>query len=668
MNFANATFLWGLLALSIPIIVHLFNFRKAKLIQFSNVRFLDQVKKKSSTTRQLKHLLILFCRMAFLAFLVLAFAQPYIPGQEEGLKENTVILYVDNSGSMSNLTSENTAALNVAIAMAQDIIALYPQTTTFKLLDNNFAPYSTHYKSADKTLDLLSELSYSSVSRSGQEIMDKIASLTNSSQKNEIFILSDMQHSTFGQIKLIQDSLNQYYLVPLSIDQTHNVHVDTAYLHEPFILAHKDNILSAKIRNNGNNNIEDLIVKLQLNEKQAASLAIDIAPHSTKTIDFELSKNLPPHNQGKIEFQDFPVTFDNEFFLSFNLAPKIHITEIKEQQTPTYTQRVFEGNSLFEFNTYTTGNISYQSLENADLLIVSQLHEINHSLVSQISQRLDAGKSVLLIPHQNTGLGGLEEALNIHYLLQSEVSKIELAKPDVNHPFFEGIFESLDQNTRLPQASPVLQLQTYHQPLLQLKTGTPFLVQLTQLGKLYIYTAPMADTFTSFHKHAFFVPVMQRIAELSATGGNKLYYTSDNPTVQVSLDTLDPRALYKLRPMDIDHQELIPSQRTIQNQLVMDFPQYLLSPGNYALGTDTDEMGYIAFNPTPSESNLAIMEPEELEVRLSGLKHRTSFDQIESKNFSKILKEKYHSIELWKYALLLSLAFLIAESMLLRFL
>jgi hypothetical protein len=83
MNFVYPSFLWALTALSIPIIIHLFNFRKTTRIYFSSNRFLRQVQEATTAKRRLKHYLILFSRLLFLLFLVLAFAQPIIPAREQ---------------------------------------------------------------------------------------------------------------------------------------------------------------------------------------------------------------------------------------------------------------------------------------------------------------------------------------------------------------------------------------------------------------------------------------------------------------------------------------------------------------------------------------------------------------------------------------------------------
>jgi hypothetical protein len=101
MNFQNPTFLWALLLLAIPLIIHLFNFRRYKKVLFSNVAMLKEIQTESRKTRQIRKWLILAARMLALAALVLAFARPYI--QQGGLQNGRqlISLYLDNSQSMS---------------------------------------------------------------------------------------------------------------------------------------------------------------------------------------------------------------------------------------------------------------------------------------------------------------------------------------------------------------------------------------------------------------------------------------------------------------------------------------------------------------------------------------------------------------------------------------
>src|SRR5690606_28086855 len=122
-------FLFGLLALAIPIIIHLFNFRRTKKIYFSNNLFLRNVKEATTSKLKVKHLLILAARLLFITCLVLTFAQPYIPGENQNAAENgenLVYIYLDNSQSMSSEVASNLRGIDLGVNYIEEIIKLYP--------------------------------------------------------------------------------------------------------------------------------------------------------------------------------------------------------------------------------------------------------------------------------------------------------------------------------------------------------------------------------------------------------------------------------------------------------------------------------------------------------------------------------------------------------------
>ena len=99
MNYQNPQLLYALFAIAIPIIIHLFNFRKFEPIYFSSIRFLKDIKEQNQKKSKLKNILILLSRILAIVFLVLAFSKPYIPSENKQKTKN-VFLYVDNSQSM----------------------------------------------------------------------------------------------------------------------------------------------------------------------------------------------------------------------------------------------------------------------------------------------------------------------------------------------------------------------------------------------------------------------------------------------------------------------------------------------------------------------------------------------------------------------------------------
>ncbi|MBK6410933.1 MAG: BatA domain-containing protein [Flavobacteriales bacterium] len=70
--------------MAIPVIIHLFQLRRFKRIDFPNVRFLQEVTQQTRSRKKVRHWLVLLTRMLALACLVLAFAQPYKVHQRGG--------------------------------------------------------------------------------------------------------------------------------------------------------------------------------------------------------------------------------------------------------------------------------------------------------------------------------------------------------------------------------------------------------------------------------------------------------------------------------------------------------------------------------------------------------------------------------------------------------
>lgn len=660
MSFTYPILLWGLTALAIPIIIHLFNFRKAKRVSFSNVRFLESVKKKNASNLRLKHLLILFCRLLFIFFLILTFAQPFIPSKEEGLKSRSVTVYLDNSHSLSNLTDRDISGFNELVGIASEITNLYPAETRFNLFTNDFIQGSKIASTQAKTAERLTELNYSNLSREGEEILRKIQTSIQA-EAQDIFILSDFQQSTFGQFDNYIDSTNAYHFVKTETPEEKNISIDTIYLANPFLVPNQKNSVLLTINNQGPA-INDLRVKFFVNEKQSGTSTIDIEENTRANLTFELSGSLSKINRCLISFEDFPVTFDNDFYFTLNQASRINIVEIADQLNSPVS-KVYKDHALFAYTHFHPTNISYPNLESADLLILNGLTKLGNGLAAQVEKHLSQGKSVIFIPRGGDAYSYSLSGLTIEK--DSTGTKIPLAAPDIKNPFFENIFESLSKDTQMPEVTPIYSWRGRERVLLRTKTGAPFLSQLMAKGNLYLMATPLSSSHTNFHLHALFVPVMQRIAELSSINNQALAYNIDETNITLAVDSIPDGQLYKLVRSE---SELIPSQRVNANELILDMPRYLLSPGYYDLMLGEEVVTAIAFNHAKAESDLATWSTDEVEARFSGIKNLNLYQSQESGSFSKIMKEKYHRREIWKYTLILSLIFLFAESVLIRLL
>ncbi len=660
MNFAFPQFLWALSALSIPIIIHLFNFRKTTRIFFSNTRLLRQIKQETTQKRKLKQYLVLASRLLFLLFLVLAFAQPFLPAKEQITAGKNSILYLDNSFSMSAQIGEKVRALDAGISFVREIVELFPADTRYKLLTNDFAPYSNSFKTKAEILDLVSQLRLSATSRSFDEVRKRIGENLN---QTDIFWISDLQKSTLDFEKSeVVDSVNQWHLVPLALGKIPNIFIDSVYLDNPFIMGGEKNSIKVRLKNNGVRKVEGLNVKLTINGIQSATASASIEANSISELSFDLGTGMKNRNEAKISFADFPISFDNEFFFTLNFTRKINVIEVRSNAAPTYLGKVYGNQQLFNFRSFRTDNVNYSILNEADLVIVNGLNAIDPSTLQALISYQSGFGSLLLIPGEKpemTVYRTLAKQPSMKLVTENELTELE--KPDFQNPFFQNVFEEQSAMLAMPHAKRLLDWGQDRSAILKFKSGLPF---LTQTGGVFLLASPLEKDFTDFYNHALFVPVMYRLAAFGRKTEGKAYYTLSEQIVSIKADSLTGEEPLRL----LGSQEIIPPQRRAGDRVYLEIPRFAIAPGFYNVTYQSDTLDLIAFNLEKKESLLDQYSGEETKSLMGGGKNISIFQASSPEAFSKEIKERYLGTPLWKLALIMALIFLLAEVLLIRFL
>jgi len=654
MSFNYPQFLWALTALAIPIIIHLFNFRKTTRIFFSSTRFLKQIKQETTQKRKLKQYLVLASRLLFLLFLVLAFAQPFLPAREQLTSQRNLVVYLDNSYSMSAPVGEKVRALDAGVGFVRDIVELFPAETRFKLLTNDFAPFSNSFKSKSEILDQLSQVRLSPVSRSFNEVVKRIGE-----PGNTVFWISDFQKSTFGDESLL-DSAWQVRLVPVEYPQVSNVFVDSIYLDNPFIIGGEKNSIRVRLRNEGPRTLEGLVTKLTINGVQAATSSVTIEPNSLAETSFDLSQGLKGFNQVVFSFSDFPVSFDNEFYFTLNYTGRLKIVEIKPDTRPTYVENVYGNRELFDFLGFAVGNVDYSVLNDADLVVLNGLDKVDNSLNAAIQMYRSKG-TLLVIPGLQPDLSSYKSVLGLPSLMKPEKSeRMELDKPDFQNPFFENVFEERSAALSMPLAQKMLDWGPDRSAILRFKNGQPY---LSRFNNTFVMASALNKEISDLSTHAIFVPVMYRIAASGKKAERKPYYYLSSSLVTIPADSLAGEEPARMK----GDQELVPSQRRFGDRLLLEIPRYSVNQGFYYVTHSRDTLDLLAFNLEKTESILDQFSGEEVKTALGGGNQVSIFKATSADTFSNEIKERYLGTPLWKYAVVLALIFLLAEVLLIRF-
>ncbi|GAB4023777.1 BatA domain-containing protein [Spirosoma koreense] len=696
MNFLYPSFLFGLMAVSVPIAIHLFNFRRTRRVFFTNVALLRTVQTETKSFRRLKHWLILACRCLFLACLVLAFAQPFIPGKNKlGLsRQGVTSLYVDNSFSMQN--ERNTKRyLDIAIGRLDELLTLFRNATSLQLLTNDFSAAEQQAGSAESIKDRVTSIRFAHTPRTLEAVYRRqrnLLSSLNPGGHNQLFWFSDFQKSTTGDLSRLRiDTTDRLFIVPLDAQSTKNVYVDSVWLSTPFIREMQNNSLNVKLNNAGQENVKNLPIRLYLDDTQTSTATATLAPGGSATVSLNFNVTSKGYHKGRIVFEDYPITFDNQYFFVIEASPAVRVLHLYEQQaapvgrTTGYVDAVYSNDSLFVRRSFNAQNFDVGQLKETDLVVLEGVADVNGTLRSELERFVRQGGSLAIIPPavpnsasygpflQGLGIGNLQ----VTGSASSTPSPLPVADPDRRNPYFRDVFQQSYQSEALnmPSVAPVWRWNAGDR-LLSLRDGSPLLTQSkvgsgSTQGNVYVLASPLTAAYGSLAEHALFVPVMYKMAALSVRAQRTAYSFEDN-LVTIPVSNPSDRAVYKLKH---DKLEIIPVQRMVGNQLILEMPKsnelaagQEVEAGYYELLNDQGKTErLLAFNHGNQESAMDFYSADELRRAFANQSNVEVFDSIQDGDFVQVLEQENLGKSLWKYFLLGALGFLLLEVGLVRF-
>ena len=146
-SFLQTSFLAGLAALAVPVLIHLFFRLKTKRVELGTIRFLRLVLEENARRRKVMRWLLLALRMAFVALLVGLFARPYFTAAATGSDKELLVILIDRSATMQ-LKGEHGRLIDQAVAEARKLIETAGTQTRFEVA---FFDHEVHPLTDSKT-------------------------------------------------------------------------------------------------------------------------------------------------------------------------------------------------------------------------------------------------------------------------------------------------------------------------------------------------------------------------------------------------------------------------------------------------------------------------------------------------------------------------------------
>ncbi len=277
--FANALMLFGLTAVSVPIIIHLLNRRKFERVIWAAMRFLRISVEQNQRRLQLEDILLLLIRCALIALIVLALARPRLRSIQ-GDAPVTAVLLLDNSYSMSQTDGINsrfglakdaaTKAINalpkdssVAILLASDIVQdVIPEPTYDMTLATSAVKKAVLF---DRGTDL-----YDAVRRAVETLTGR------ATVEKEIYLVTDGQASGWRKMRDIRRLLEEHkdirtHIVLVGQDEPRDLGVTAVKLDSALCPVNEPQRVDVRVKNFGTLESRQTMVRIWLDTEPAAT-------------------------------------------------------------------------------------------------------------------------------------------------------------------------------------------------------------------------------------------------------------------------------------------------------------------------------------------------------------------------------------------------------------
>jgi len=687
------------MAAAIPLVIHLFNFRRPQRVNFSSLAFLQELQKSTMQRVRIKQWLLLALRTLAIACLVLSFARPTLEGAlagNLGRGETSVAIVIDNSTSMT-LRDAGGAYMDQAITIAEALISDMDDGDEVFLVPvqgPDTAPVA--YRRGADALQALQQIAPAAGSARVTDGMRRAAAALaeRPTLNKSLYVVTDGQASTLSDSLAVDAPGVATVLVPVGTQTQPNLAVRDVQVVSQIIAEGQPLSLQATLYNGGDTAAEGLVVSVFLEEERLAQTTVDIPAGGTSVATFQITPRRTGWLAGRIETDDPLYPFDNGRRFTVNVPVERSILLVSGGRSRFLELALSEsltGNRVrFRTDVTPENQLGATSLGGYDTVILDGVTDLSSGERGAIVEYVTAGGGLLMFPSDDmllqdwnallAALGG-GSILGIEGVSTGEgettASAGAFSQVDVDHPLFEGMFAPDPDGERPVLEQPaILRSIQYRaggadeQTVIGLTSGSPFMQELRAGSGLALLMAVEANVrWSDFPVRGLFVPILYRsLYYLSASGSVAGENLTAGESAQIRVAADDSDTGYVIR--DRSGRETLPAQRTVLGATLLDVTGSFFEPGVFDVASGDRVARRFVVHPDPAESMLAPADREDARAHLASLTggdvQVLDFGLAGGASAGASLEAARTGIELWNVFLALALVCMLLEMVVAR--
>ena len=584
LGIVQSGMLWGLLALSIPFIVHLLFRQRPREVSIGSVRFLREIMEKHRNRRRVMRWLLMMLRMAGVALLALLFARPFFTesGAAERGKKFLAVL-IDRSASMQ-LRTEGSRLVDTAIEEARKLIRNADSGTQVEVafFDHEVEPLSD----GDGRVSASTLLGRLETPSEAYAATDYAAALrwahdvcTNAkTQSKELHIFSDMQQSGLAWSEV--DPMPADVMVEvhdLGRDMPNNVAITGSSPSRLVVRPGESTKVEVSLLNTGPFPLEELPVILDIkNENRSIHKRqkIKLESGSIQTVEFELPDLESGLWQGSVQVElldDLP--FDNQRHIAIMSAPQYRVLVIdgeEDEATEFLNETHFlksalrlapEGAAYAESPYLPQAKTGGSPLTDFDVVILANVKDVRQREANRIKTYAEQGGGVIVFTGEQVLREGYE-ALDDVGLIPGEIVAAResfdlpwrIREWDRNHSVFEPFNDPQTGDLRRLAFRGITEIAPANeeQVIARYNDGKPFLLEqrVGDKGGSVLWVTTACDSqWSTWTQSELYLPILHQLL------GHLTGLNAGGPVREALIDTTDADRLVSASPGIFEEQK-----------------------------------------------------------------------------------------------------------------
>jgi len=685
MIFLNPAVLFGLLAASIPVLIHLLNLKKLKKIEFSTLTFLKELQKNKIRKLKLKQWLLLALRVLIILLLVTAFARPTLKGIALGgttsAAKTTAVYILDDTFSMSAVDADGSyfnQSKQIIINLIKNLQEGDEAALVFVSDQGN--------EDLKPTLDLdeiskevkEADISYSSGTINHALIRASgIIDRSNNFNK-EIYLLSDFQKGRLSDeslpdlSRLLNDKV-KLYTFNFSGKDLFNLGIDELKVNTQIFEKDKPVSFDVTVTNYSDQPAGNRVLSLFINGERSAQQSISLSPGESKSVTMEAVVKTTGYIDAFAELEDDDIVQDNKRFTDFYVPDKIPAAIFYDDQddikfVETALSLTGEAGTI-KLTEKNSNQISSFDLSQFDVIIITGAANISN--FDRLKAYLSNGGGLFIMPGNKSNAAdfsritsglGLPVPEGTAGKVNEPSNAVLFDKVEYDHPIFRNIFSGIEKKKlQSPDIYFHYKISSGGKGIniITLTDGTSFLSDY-KIGKgkaLLLNTSPVLS-WSNFPLKNIFAPLLVKsVFYLASKDMAESENFAGNPVTVTLSDVTLPQVKVK-RPDKTE--ELV----NLEKSGSLNFITYSKTDvtGNYKFYSGQKSVAEISINADPRESVVKYLSDQDFIKYLDGINFKGKHITIsKSENPSEIVMQSRFGSELWRIFLFAALITALVE-------